>query len=106
MGSADTTRLNGWGKGGRGNHSSFHRSNKTRFDKSKSACSGSAHTNGFGRTLGLILSGSTEVTPRSCRVCHFTRDAKNLSLMLRSTDKTFIRPARLQGVELFALAQA
>src|SRR5262249_9616575 len=51
----DTTWLNGSGTAVRMNHSSPHGSSKSRFDKSRSACSGNAQTNGFRCTLGSHL---------------------------------------------------
>ena len=57
-----TTRFNGLGAVVRVNHSSFHGSSKSRFKKSRSACSGNAHTNGFLCTVVFTLSVRTEVS--------------------------------------------
>src|SRR6516225_961845 len=63
----DTTWLNDSGTVVRVNHSSFHGSNKSRFDKSRSACSGNAQTNGFRCKVKRTLSVSTAPTPSNGR---------------------------------------
>src|SRR5436305_6254082 len=60
MGSNDTTSFKGRRTVVRVPHSSFHASSNSRFDKSKSACSGNAQTNGFRGTLRATLSNGTE----------------------------------------------
>src|SRR2546430_1858887 len=47
----ETTWLTGWETLVSVNHSSPHGSSKSRFDKSRSACSGNAQTNGFSCTF-------------------------------------------------------
>src|SRR5262245_46326552 len=61
----DTSWLNGWGAVVMLNHSSPHGSNKSRFDKSRTACSGNAQTNGFRCKITPTLPQSTEATSRS-----------------------------------------
>src|SRR5262249_52555360 len=57
----DTTWLTGWETVFRVNHSSPHGSSKSRLHKSRVACSGNAHNNGFRSTLRPTLSGSAEI---------------------------------------------
>src|SRR6516165_7880536 len=51
----ETTSLIGLGTVINVNHSSAHGSRRSRFDKSRSACSGNAQTNGFRCTLRQTL---------------------------------------------------
>src|SRR5262245_12303405 len=104
MGSIDTTWLNGWGTWVRVNHSSFQGSSKSRFDKSRSACTGNAQTSGFRRITtptgscnNLIRrpSDTSRTQPATMRLGSTRPDIDFLPDTCRRTSAIFVTYAKL-----------
>src|SRR5215467_5330198 len=76
MGSINTTRLNGWETWVvRVDHSSPHGSSKSRSDKSRSACSGNAQTNGLCCTTRPTLFGIFTKSPEQSKTVQLISDS-------------------------------